>query len=157
MAPGARTENSIVIDAPIDLVWDVSNDVAGWPKLFSEYAAAEVLHHEGDVVRFRLTLRPEEDGKVWSWVSERTMDRANLRVTAHRIETGPFAFMHIDWRYRETEHGVEMRWVQEFRMKPGAPLDDAGMADRINRNSRIQLDLIKERIEAEAHSRATTS
>lgn len=148
---GARTENHIVIDAPFDLVWDVTNDVAGWPDLFSEYASAEILEQHGDTVRFRLALHPEPDGKVWSWVSERVMDRANGTVTAHRVETGPFEFMNIHWSYRETDAGVEMRWVQEFHMKPQAPLDDAGMTERINTNSKIQLALIKERIEAAAH------
>ncbi|MFB6519851.1 SRPBCC family protein [Streptomyces sp. NPDC056401] len=147
---GARTENHIVIDAPFDLVWDVTNDVAGWPDLFSEYASAEILERHGDTVRFRLALHPEPDGKVWSWVSERVMDRANGTVTAHRVETGPFEFMNIHWSYRETDAGVEMRWVQEFHMKPQAPLDDAGMTKRINTNSKIQLALIKERIEAAA-------
>ncbi|MCM1971787.1 MULTISPECIES: SRPBCC family protein [unclassified Streptomyces] len=151
---GARTENHIVIGAPFDLVWDVTNDVAGWPDLFSEYASAEILEQHGDTVRFRLALHPEPDGKVWSWVSERVMDRANGTVTARRVETGPFAFMNIHWSYRETDAGVEMRWVQEFHMKPQAPLDDAGMTERINTNSKIQLALIKERLEAKARPAA---
>ncbi|WP_275405901.1 MULTISPECIES: SRPBCC family protein [unclassified Streptomyces] len=147
---GARTENHIVVDAPFDLVWDMTNDVAGWPDLFSEYASAEILDRHGDTVRFRLALHPEVDGKVWSWVSERVMDRANRTVEAHRVETGPFAFMNIHWSYRETGAGVEMRWVQEFHMKPEAPIDDAAMTERINKNSKIQLAHIKERVEAAA-------
>lgn len=146
----ARTENAVVIDAPFDLVWDVTNDVANWPDLFSEYASATVLHRDGDTVRFRLALHPEEDGTVWSWVSERVMDRANGSVSAHRVETGPFAFMNIHWYYRAVDGGVEMRWVQEFHMKPEAPVDDAGMTRRINDNSKVQMALIKERIERAA-------
>ncbi|MFG2813242.1 SRPBCC family protein [Streptomyces sp. NPDC048410] len=148
----ARTENSVVIDAPFDLLWDITNDVANWPDLFSEYAAAEILEQHGDTVRFRLTLHPEPDGKVWSWVSERVMDRENRTVRAHRVETGPFAFMHIHWTYVQTDTGVEMRWAQEFHMKPGAPLDDAGMTERIDRNSKVQMALIKERVEAAARA-----
>ncbi|MFG2652125.1 SRPBCC family protein [Streptomyces sp. NPDC048436] len=149
----ARTESSVVIDAPFNLVWDMTNDVANWPNLFDEYASAEILHRQGATVRFRLALHPEENGKVWSWVSERVMDRENKSVTAHRVETGPFAFMNIRWQYTQTTDGVEMRWVQEFHMKPQAPLDDAGMAERITRNSKIQMALIKERVEAAARSR----
>jgi aromatase len=149
----ARTESSVVIDAPFSLVWDMTNDVAEWPNLFDEYASAEILHRQGATVRFRLTLHPEENGKVWSWVSERVMDRENKSVSAHRVETGPFAFMNIRWQYTQTAAGVEMRWVQEFHMKPEAPLDDAGMAERITRNSKIQMALIKERVEAAARSR----
>ncbi|MFE3824907.1 SRPBCC family protein [Streptomyces sp. NPDC059092] len=147
---GARTENHIVVDAPFDLLWDMTNDVSDWPDLFSEYASAEILEQRGDTVRFRLTLHPEADGKVWSWVSERVMDRENGTVTARRVETGPFAHMNIHWSYTRTDAGVEMRWVQEFRMKPGAPVDDQAMAERINRNTRVQMALIKERVEAAA-------
>jgi hypothetical protein len=35
-------------------------------------------------------------------------------------------------------------------MKPGAPADDAGAEDYINRNSRIQMGVIKQRLEAQA-------
>lgn len=150
----ARTENSIVIDAPFDLVWDVTNDVANWPNLFSEYASATILHRQGDRVRFRLSLHPEPDGTVWSWVSERVMDRVNKSVRAYRVETGPFAFMNISWYYRQTAAGVEMRWVQEFQMKRDAPVDDPAMVERINKNSKIQMVLIKERVEAAARGRA---
>ena len=38
-----HTDNAIVIDAPMDLVWEMTNDVPAWPQLFSEYAAAEIL------------------------------------------------------------------------------------------------------------------
>lgn len=155
LAPAAaRTENAVVIDAPFDVVWDITNDVANWPRLFSEYAEATVLHREGDTVRFRLSLHPEADGKVWSWVSERTMDRAARSVLAHRVETGPFAFMNIHWTYRDVPGGVEMRWVQEFHMRPDAPVDDATMTDRINGNSKVQMALIKDRVEQAAKARA---
>ena len=50
----------------------MTNDVESWPELFTEYASAEILDREGDTVRFRLTMHPDENGKVWSWVSERT-------------------------------------------------------------------------------------
>lgn len=155
--PSARTENGIVIDAPLDLVWDLTNDVADWPNLFSEYAAAEILHRDGDTVRFRLTMHPEEDGTVWSWVSERVMDRAAGEVRAHRVETGPFDFMHIHWTYRQTDAGVELRWVQEFHLRPEAPVDDETMAGHINRNSKVQLALIKERVEATARAGAAVA
>jgi aromatase len=144
----ARTENSIVIDAPLELVWEITNDVSRWPDLFSEYASAEILHRADDTVRFRLTMHPEPNGKVWSWVSERVVNRADLTVRAHRVETGPFEFMNIHWSYRQTPAGVEMRWTQEFHMRPEAPVDDAGMTERINANSKVQLKLIKERVEA---------
>jgi aromatase len=145
-----HTENSVVIAAPLDRVWDLTNDVEGWPRLFSEYAEAEILSREGDTVRFRLAMHPDENGKVWSWVSERTPDLRTRTVRARRVETGPFEHMDIFWSYEETADGVLMRWVQDFHMKPQAPLDDDGMTERINRNSAIQLARIKDLVERAA-------
>jgi aromatase len=148
-----HTENSITIDAPLDLVWDITNDIENWPQLFSEYASLEVLSREGDTTTFRLTMHPDDNGKVWSWVSERTMDRAKRTVRARRVETGPFAHMDIRWDYTETPEGTRMDWVQDFAMKPEAPVDDAWMTDNINRNSVTQMGLIRDRIERVARDR----
>ena len=60
-----RTDNEIVIYAPMDLVWDMTNDVANWPDLFTEYATADILDRQGETIRFRLTTHPDENGKVW--------------------------------------------------------------------------------------------
>lgn len=146
----AHTENEIVIDAPFPLVWRMTNDVPSWPSLFSEYAEAEILQHDGDTVRFRLSMHPDPDGKVWSWVSERTPDLATRTVRARRVEPGPFEFMEIFWDYEEAEGGTRIRWVQDFAMRPDAPVDDAAMADRINHNSAVQLARIKDLVEEAA-------
>ncbi|MFF1357610.1 SRPBCC family protein [Streptomyces sp. NPDC058297] len=148
-----HTENSITIDAPLDLVWDITNDIEKWPQLFSEYASLEVLSREGDKTTFRLTMHPDDNGKVWSWVSERTVDRAKQSVRARRVETGPFAHMDIRWDYTETPEGTRMDWVQDFAMKPEAPVDDAWMTENINRNSVTQMGLIRDRIERVARDR----
>jgi aromatase len=145
----ARTDNSIVID---ELIWDVTNDVESWPRLFSEYASADILERRGPTVLFRLTMHPDEDGTQWSWVSERTADPATYTVRSRRVETGPFAFMNIFWEFTEAPGGVRMRWVQEFHMKPGAPADDATMTGHINRNTLIQMELIRDRIEDRART-----
>ena len=144
--PG-HTDNEIHIAAPVDLVWDITNDLENWPQLFSEYASVEVLKREGESTTFRLTMHPDQDGKVWSWVSERRTDRPALAVQAKRIEPGPFQFMDIRWEYGEVPGGTKMRWIQDFAMRPDAPVDDAAMTDHINRNSRIQMELIKDKVE----------
>jgi len=147
-------DNSVVIGAPMDLVWEMTNDVASWPELFSEYAAVEVLGRDGDTVRFRLTLRPDENGQVWSWVSERIADPASRTVRARRVETGPFEYMRIRWEYADVDGGVRMRWVQDFHLRPDAPLDDAAMTERLNRGTAREMAHIKRKIEASARAAA---
>ncbi|MFV0524989.1 MAG: SRPBCC family protein [Acidimicrobiales bacterium] len=147
-----HTENEIYIEAPLDLVWDMTNDVAAWPGLFTEYASAEVLDVDGDTVRFRLSMHPDENGTVWSWVSERTMNRAEQRVTARRVEPGPFEFMDIEWTYSAAGGGTWMRWAQDFQMRPDAPIDTEAMTSRINTNSKVQMDAIRQNIEQVARA-----
>lgn len=145
-----HTENAVVIAADLDLVWRVTNDLPQWPDLFSEYASVEILEQTEDTFLFRLTMHPDANGTVWSWVSERTLDAAAHRVSAHRVETGPFEFMDIEWTYAPVEGGTEMRWVQDFRMRPQAPVDTPTMTTRINANSKVQMALIKAKVEARA-------
>lgn len=147
-----HTDNKIVIDAPLELVWDMTNDVESWPRLFTEYGSAEVLERRGDTVRFRLSLHPDENDKVWSWVSDRTVDVASRTTRSQRVETGPFKYMFLFWEYAQTDAGVCLRWVQDFEMRPGAPLDDVGMADRLNTNTAAQMKIIKERVELAARA-----
>lgn len=156
-APVGHTENAVVIAAPLELVWELTNDVTGWPNLFTEYATVEVLRQAGNTVLFRLTMVPDESGVTWSWVSERTADPDRREVRAHRVETGPFEHMRIRWCYDEVPEGTRMTWVQDFAMRPDAPVDDAAMTDRINTNSRVQMDIIRDRVERIAGQRAVAA
>jgi aromatase len=148
----AHTDNSVVVNAPRDFVWERMMDVESWPNLFSEYAKAEVLQEEGNTIQFRLTTHPdpEYDGQVWSWTSERTADPDNYTSKSRRIETGPFEFMEIGWEFEEVDGGTNMRWIQDFSMKPEAPANDEQAQDYMNRNTKEQMGVIKERLEKEA-------
>jgi SAM-dependent methyltransferase/ribosome-associated toxin RatA of RatAB toxin-antitoxin module len=148
----ARTDNQILVNAPMELVWEHTNDVAGWPDLFTEYAAAEILERDASSVTFRLTTHPDDQGKVWSWVSRRIPDPETRTVRAHRVETGPFAFMNLRWEYHQEAAGVVMRWTQEFAMKPDAPITEDAMRDRLNRTTAEQMAHIKKVLEARART-----
>src|ERR1700730_12610072 len=76
----ARTDNSIFIMAPLELVWAVTNDIENWPNRFTEYAEATILERKDNTILFRLTMYPDENGTKWSWVSERTADPATHTV-----------------------------------------------------------------------------
>jgi aromatase len=154
----ATTDNSIVIDAPLEFVWERMNDIEDWPNLYTEYAKAEVLEREGDTIRFRLETHPdpEYDNKVWSWVSERTMDPETHTTKSRRIdlENVPFSRMDIEWFFEQTDGGTKMRWVQDFAMKPDAPASEEQAAEYLNRNTVKQMSVIKERLEEAAHTAA---
>lgn len=150
-----HTDNSIAIAAPLDLVWHMTNDLANWPDLFTEYASVDILENREDsYFLFRLAMHPDAEGTVWSWVSERTLDPVAHRVTARRVEPGPFEFMDIEWTYQPVAGGTMMRWVQDFRMRPEAPIDTEGMTERIDANSKIQMAVIRDKVEAAAGKRS---
>jgi aromatase len=148
----AHTDNEVVVNAPVDFVWERMMDIESWPGLFTEYANAEIIERDGDRVQFRLTTHPdpEYDGKVWSWVSERVADPETRSSKSRRIETGPFEYMNIEWYFEEADGGTRMRWVQDFSMKPDAPADDETAQEYMNKNTREQMTAIKERLEAQA-------
>jgi aromatase len=145
-----HTDNSVVIDKPLDEVWERMNDLENWTNLFTEYASVEILEREGNTVKFRLTTHPdpEYDGQVWSWTSERTMDPDNYTTKSRRIETGPFEFMNIEWQFEPANGGTKMRWVQDFSMKESAPANDEQAEEYLNKNTAEQMKAIKERLEA---------
>jgi|SRR5580693_6296657 aromatase len=147
---GGRTDNSVLIEAPMDLVWSMTNDLESWPSLFTEYAKIEILDRDGSTVRFRLTMHPDAEGRAWTWVSERTADPVTRVVRAHRVETGPFQYMNIRWEYVPEGTGVRMRWQQDFAMKPDAPRDDEAMTSHLNETSPVQMAHIKKVIEEAA-------
>jgi aromatase len=148
----AHTDNEVVIQAPLDMVWERMMDIESWPSLFTEYANAEVIEKDGDRVQFRLTTHPDPDydGQVWSWVSERVADPSTHSSKSRRIETGPFEYMNIEWYFEEADGGTRMRWVQDFSMKPSAPANDEQAEQYMNKNTKTQMTVIKERLEQEA-------
>jgi aromatase len=145
-----HTDNSIYIDADIDHVWRMTNDLSTWPDLFTEYSEVTILAETENWFRFQLTMHPDESGRVWSWVSERTLDEAAREVRARRVEPGPFEFMDIRWTYAPDGDGTLMRWVQDFRMRPEAPIDTEAMTRRIDANSKVQMAIIRDKVEAAA-------
>lgn len=145
-----HTDNAITINAPLDLVWKMTNDIETWPSLFTEYAEATVISRTDGRIRFRLTTHPNEQGRQWSWVSDRVPEPADHTVRSQRVERGPFKYMNLFWEFTETAEGVEMRWVQDFEARPDAPFDDAAMVEHLNRNTRIQMDHIRAGVERAA-------
>ncbi len=148
-----HTENSIFIDADLDHVWRMTNDLPRWTDLFTEYSDVEILESTDTWFRFRLKMHPDENGRVWSWVSERTLDEAAREVRARRVEPGPFEFMDIRWTYAPEGTGTRMQWTQDFRMRPEAPIDTEGMTRRIDGNTKTQMAIIRDKVEAAAGRR----
>ncbi|MCM8770739.1 MAG: polyketide cyclase [Candidatus Omnitrophica bacterium] len=142
-----HTCNSIIINAPYDLVFDISNDIPRWTELFGgEYKKAEVINKEGNKITFRLT---DDEGN--SWQSFRLLFKDKYFAYAQREEPKfPFKFMKIIWLYTPWPEGIEMTWIQHFAMDEKAKFNDAQVEGFINKHSQDNLKIFKEIIEREA-------
>lgn len=142
-----HTCNSIIINAPYELVFDISNDIPRWTELFgAEYKKAEVVKQEANKITFRLT---DEDDK--SWQSWRLLFKDKNFAYAQREEPlFPFKFMKIVWLYTPKTEGIEMTWIQHFQMDPKANFSDMQIEGFINEGSQHNLKIFKEIIEKEA-------
>ena len=142
-----HTCNSIIIEAPYTVVFDISNDIPRWTELFgSEYQKAEVVSKEGNKITFRLT--DEEDR---SWQSWRLLFKDRYFAYAQRQEPlFPFKYMKIIWLYTPKAEGVEMTWIQHFEMNEKAKFNDEQVEGFINEGSQHNLKIFKEIIEREA-------
>ncbi|MDO8675186.1 MAG: polyketide cyclase [Candidatus Omnitrophota bacterium] len=144
-----HTVNSIIINAPYELIFDISNKIERWTELFGkEYASADVLEHKGNEITFRLT---DEDGK--SWVSKRWLYKDLKFAYAQRWDPlFPFLYMKIVWFYTEVQGGISMKWIQDFEMDPKFTKFTAEQIEGfINKHSQDNLQIFKKVIESEAH------
>ena len=131
---------------------DAMNDIERWPELFTEYASAEILERDGDTVRFRLTTHPDAGARragsgagspsatadpCDTYVARASGRDRPVRVHAHRLVV-----------HRACDGGTRDALAPAVRHEADAPADDAGAEEYLNRNTRIQMQAIKERVEA---------
>ena len=143
-----HTRNSIIIAAPYELVFEISNRIERWTELFGdEYVKAEVLERKGNEITFRLT-----DDENKSWISKRWLFKELKFAYAQRHEPMfPFKYMKIVWFYTETPEGILMTWIQDFEMDPGFTKFTAEQIEGfVNEHSQHNLKIFKKVIEAEA-------
>ena len=142
-----HTCNSIIINAPFELIFDISNDIPRWTELFGgEYQKAEVVKKEGNKITFKLT---DDEGN--SWQSWRLLFKDKFFAYAQKEEPQfPFKYMKIIWLYTPKAEGIEMSWIQHFQMDPKAKFNDQQVEGFINKHSQDNLKIFKEIIEKEA-------
>lgn len=142
-----HTCNSIIINAPYELVFDISNDIPRWIELFgSEYKKAEIVNREGNKITFRLT-----DDEDKSWVSWRLLFKDNFFTYSERQEPKfPFNFMKIVWLYTPKTEGIELTWIQHFQMDEAAKFNAEQVEGFINKHSQDNLAIFKKVIEQAA-------
>jgi len=145
-----HTCNSIIINAPYDLIFDISNDIPRWTELFgTEYKKAEIVKKEGNKITFKLT-----DDEDKSWQSWRLLLKDKYLAYAEREEPKfPFKYMKIIWLYTPKPDSVELTWIQHFEMDDKAKFNDEQVEGFINKHSKDNLKIFKDAIEREANKK----
>ena len=77
----AHTVNSVVIDAPYEKVFEISNDISRWKEFFNEYTESDVLEQKDNKIVFKLTR-----GDGASWTSYRLLFKEDKFAYACRID-----------------------------------------------------------------------
>lgn len=141
-----HTANSVLINAPYDKVFDISNDIERWTELFGgEYKEAKILSREGNKLTFRLT-----DDEDRSWQSFRLLFKENYFAYAQKLPPEfPFKYMKIIWLYTPKDDGILMTWIQDFEMDEKAKFTDEQVVGLINKHSQENLQIFKKIIEGE--------
>jgi acyl carrier protein/carbon monoxide dehydrogenase subunit G len=142
-----RTKNTIRITAPIDRVWDFTNDVANWRDIFPRFSDIDVTRLGEDEFELGIRTYPNEQGKVLEWRSHRIHDRANRTVTVSRIDESIFVHVRMVITYRTVGDMTELHWAHEFDMKPDSHLTNEQMTEHFNENDRMTLSRIKTMVE----------
>jgi aromatase len=139
-----HTVNSIIINAPYEKIFDISNDIPRWTELFGgEYKKAEIIKKEDNKIIFKLT---NDQGQTWqSW---KLLFKDKFFTYAEREEPKfPFKFMKIIWLYTQRPNGIEMTWIQHFEMESQAKFNDEQVEGFINKHSKDNLLIFKNVIE----------
>ncbi|MFH0876811.1 MAG: SRPBCC family protein [Candidatus Omnitrophota bacterium] len=145
-----HTCNSILINAPYEKIFDISNDIPRWTELFGgEYQKAEVVEKKDNKIVFRLT---DDEGK--SWQSFRLLFKENFFAYAERMDPKfPFEYMKIIWLYTLAPEGVTLTWIQHFTMDKKAKFNDEQVEGFINKHSQENLKIFKDVIEKDARKK----
>ena len=142
-----HTCNSITINAPYDLVFEISNDIPRWTELFGEeYKKAEIVKKEANKIVFRLT---DDEGKTWqSW--RLLFKEKNFTYSEREDPKFPFKYMKIVWLYTQKPDGIDLTWIQHFEMDDQAKFNDEQVEGFINKHSKDNLKIFKSVIEKAA-------
>ncbi len=145
------TENSVVVFRDFDTVFDLTNTIELWPQLFTKYQKAEVIERNGNEVVFSITSYPSGQSPPRTMVSRRIIDKPNRQVITELVEkSSSFKDMKIYWTYKELPQGdgVVMTWIQKFEVDENCKLTTEQMESSINQDTRVQMQAVKEKIEA---------
>ena len=133
------TRHSVEIDADVESVYRLVENVAAWPAIFGPTIYVLPLERNGNRERFRIWATV--NGKVARWTSARALDPDNRCISFEQEHPdAPLAAMGGRWEFRATRRGgTEVVLHHHFRMLDESPEAADWVRRALDRNSAAEL------------------
>jgi aromatase len=146
-----KIEHVIDVDATADAAFELCVNVAHWPEVFPPCLDARVIEESDSKQKIFLTARAND--QVFSWESERRIDRIARRITFSQATPSPLVeYMRGEWEVNTRDKKTVIRLSHDFMVRdPVAGLvmgvntsDDAMafMRKTVDENSTRELNAI---------------
>ena len=116
-----KTTNSIIMQAPRELIFETAADLELWPRILPHYRYIRYLERGPD--RNVVEMAAVRSGIPISWTSEEVIDRERMEVRFHHLKAFTRG-MDVVWTFTETPAGVlvEINHDMRFRIPALAPI-----------------------------------
>lgn len=101
-----RTENTIDIHAPADLVYELAAHVENWPRILAHYRYVTLGDRGvGPDLQARVAMSARRSGIPVRWAATQALHPAVRRITYRHVE-GFTKGMDVEWRIEECDGGI---------------------------------------------------
>lgn len=128
-----HTENSIIMNAPLETIFETAADLSLWPKILPHYRWIRFLEQSPtrNMVRmaaWRKCPPFRRAGIPVQWTSEQEIDRDKKEVRFHHLKAFTKG-MRVVWTFTPTDDGVLVRIRHD--LQPNIPLIGKFVAEQI--------------------------
>jgi len=121
-----HSENSIVMHAPIEKIFETAVDLSLWPKILPHYRWIRYI--ERSPKRNIVIMAAKRKWIPVRWTSEQKIDGVKMEVRFRHL-TAFTKGMVVVWTFAQTENGVEVRICHD--LTPSIPLVGRFVAESI--------------------------
>ncbi len=109
----ATVESKIVVNAPVERVYEVARDIERFPEFMDDVVEVEILEQTGDRQVSHWVGRIEEFNRTIEWTEEDYWNDAERRCDFTMLE-GDFTAYSGTWRFEPDEEGTLVTLVVEY-------------------------------------------
>jgi aromatase len=111
-----KIEHVIEVDATVDAAFEFCVNAACWPQVLPPCLDARVIEESESSQRIFLTARANE--QIFSWESERRLDRSNKRIAFSQSRPSPLVeYMHGQWEVAASGEKTVIKLSHEFKVR----------------------------------------